>query len=167
MRPSQTEGIILRGTTGGCNLISVVLLAVAAAAAGADTSSVTARVSALRPPTRQMTCQLSVRFNPSSGNDAIVQVVVPTHFSSVSQVCFTFHVSGDLVDPGEDLSFTARNWNGAAFGFESAGPDSISQNTGCLAAGFHDTELATFLDGRETLDVSCFGGRLTWRVLTS
>ena len=125
-------------------------------AAGAGDTAITARLALVQPNTRQMSCMVSCD-TPSPGNDAIVRTVTPTRFGSIYSTCLTFTFAGDLVDAGETLLWTVSNNH--AFGFIVGIDDpSVTTRTSCLQAGFHDQDIAEFLDGRQVVNVYMFGG---------
>jgi hypothetical protein len=117
--------------------------------AHADTQ-VTARVTVIRPTSRQMNCPFtfpSICLRPSAGNDAVLQVLVPTHFASISTVCLTFHFTGDLFDAGDWLAFLG------GVGFISTGGTSLTERTSCLDTNSQVEDTALFLDGHQTVNV--------------
>jgi hypothetical protein len=106
----------------------------------------------------------------SSGDQPIiVNVDVNTTFSSIQSVCLKFTFHGDLLDPGEDpatretVTIVWGAING--FGFQSV-TTAERTRTICLVAGFHDEELAYFLDGNESIAVSMRAGSVEIKRLT-
>jgi hypothetical protein len=130
--------------------------------ANADTQ-VTARVTVIRPTSGQMNCQLTFRsicLRPSAGNDAVVEVLVPRHFASISTVCLTFHFTGDLFAAGDELAFLG------GVGFISTGPTSLNERTSSLDGNSQVEDTALFLDGHQTVNVWMESGSV-FRLSTS
>jgi hypothetical protein len=124
--------------------------ALASPASSQTPAEVTAKKAKIRPHTNQMTCTLLLPFicDPASrGNDAVVHVVVPHHFRSVTEVCVTLHFQGDLVDPGETVMLI----NGG--GFENGGTTSLAERASCRNVQDQPEDTRLFEDGHQMMSV--------------
>lgn len=101
-------------------------------------------------------------WEPAEGNVARAAVRIPHGIESIDQVCFVLRFEGDLVDPGERGESVAITFPGTyGFGWQNGTGHSVDTVTSCLAAGYHDVEIASFLDGRETISVFMNEGSAT------
>jgi Ca2+-binding RTX toxin-like protein len=72
-----------------------------------------------------------------------------TDFEEIVRLCFTTTFAGNLLDQGEEYSFS---WGGGGFGFVNNHEEPVSSNTICLIA-VHIGSMAAFLDGIETVSM--------------
>ena len=139
----------VRAATAAVLITTASIAAWASPASAHHAAVVTARKVEIKPGTNQMTCALppNALCDPSPGNNAVVRVVVPDELRPVHQVCFTFRFEGDLVEPGESLTFL----NGT--GFVNIGSTAIAQRTICLDCENQPDDTRLFRDGRQTMSV--------------
>jgi hypothetical protein len=98
------------------------------------------------PVTFPVVCQL-----PQPGNEAVLKVVFPGGgFSTIDQLCLTFHFKGDLVDPGDWLAW------GAGQGFFNGGTTPIATRTSCQIGS--QPGISDLLDGHQRMDAWMFTG---------
>ena len=140
--------------------MAVPFTGTAHAAAAPALARVVAQTVVIRPKTNDMTCPaVSPDYcdQPSHGNDAAVRVRIPTRFSSIVSACFTFHFSGDLLDPGEFFLF---NVGGGGFGYDLSpdSPVSLDVRTLCLGPPDLHPQVLSLYDGHQAFDVWMFRG---------
>ena len=101
----------------------------------------------------------SACFPPMAGTETTVDIRLPGRFESIEELCFSLRFEGDLLDPGDNVGIIYEGTNG--FGFQNGGETAVDERSICLAAGFHDAELAPFLDGAQTITVFVVQGSVT------
>jgi hypothetical protein len=107
-----------------------------------------------------------LKFHPNvpvqlSGEQVLrIKAKFDTRFASIESLCLTFMFEGDLLDPGEELTYRLAGAT-TSFGFVNVGISPEAERTSCLVAGFHDAELALFLDGKNTVYVMADTGSVT------
>jgi len=147
-------------TVAFCGVAMAVPFTGTAHAAAPALARVVAQTVVIRPKTNDMTCPaVSPDYcdQPTRGNDAAVRVRIPTRFSSIVSACFTFHFSGDLLDPGEFFLF---NVGGGGFGYELSAdsPVSLDVRTLCLGPPDVHPQVLSLYDGHQAFDVWMFRG---------
>jgi len=138
-----------RAAAAAALVAGVTIAAWASPASAHHPAVVTAKKVTIQAGTNRMSCDVPPNnfCDPFDGNRAVVRVVVPDQLRPVQQVCFTFHLKGDLVDPGETLAFFG------GVGFINEGTTSIADRTVCLIREDYPDETKLFRDGRATFDV--------------
>jgi hypothetical protein len=83
-------------------------------------------------------------------------VNVGMKFLSVEEACLVFEFSGDLLDPGDDLSIFVDGSDGG--GFFNPGPVSQAVRTFCWSEIYQPATIADFLDGKAKLEFIASSG---------
>jgi hypothetical protein len=105
-----------------------------------------------------LTPNRTVRLTTS--NEVPGRVSFAPRFERVEGVCFTFTFTQDLLDPGDELEIALDHASGA-FGFFNPWTAAQDRRTICLAAGYHDDELALFEDGHQRFRLTMSAGSVT------
>lgn len=110
----------------------------------------------------ELSCPLvfpSACFPPMAGTETTVDIRLPGKFESIEQLCFSLEFEGDPLDPGDNVGIIYEGTNG--FGFQNGGETAVDERSICLAGGYHDAEIAPFLDGTQTITVFVVQGSVT------
>ena len=112
------------------------------------------------PVTLTCTSVFPMGCYPGEGNAVTIDIKFHRRFTSVQEVCLTFHFVDDVIDPGEFVDLFTFNISpedpGSGF---ASGTQPVADPTACLGAS--DLVFSAFADGRQEVTAFMLLGSAT------